>query len=128
MTSNSGSQAYGSVNFEQMPNSVIVTFRLEGLAPKTFYHLFLHPDQYCDSLDMNSILPMTRLRANENGIAENTFKLQNIKVSGAASLMGDVVLLRTSPKSKDQMPSEIACGAIFPQTVEKASFQGEIDL
>ena len=108
-------QIQGHVNFEQMPNSVIITFHLEGLTPKGNYQLFLHPDRSCGSLAMTSTPAMTTLRANDKGISENTFKVQEIKVAGPSSLAGDIVVLSTLPKgSKNLTPVEVGCGSVKP--------------
>ncbi len=110
----------GQVNFEQMPNSVIVTFHIEGLMPKGNYQLFLHPDRNCGTQVMTSTPAMTTMRANTDGIAQNTFKIQDLKVAGPASLAGDIVVLTTSPKgSKVLTPVEVACGPVRPQTAGK---------
>ncbi len=105
----------GHINFEQMPNSVIITFRIEGLVPKGNYQLFLHPDRNCGSVAMTSTASMISLRANSHGIAENTFKIQDLKVAGPASLAGDIVVLSVLPTgSKNLTPIEVACGPVKP--------------
>lgn len=112
-----GLKIQGHVNFEQMPNSVIVSFHLEGLVPKGNYQLFLHPDRACGSLAMPSAPAMTSLRANTEGISENTFKIQDLKVIGPSSLAGDIVVLSITPKgSKNLTPSAVACGSVMPLT------------
>ncbi len=112
----------GKVNFEQMPNSVIVTYYLEGLKPKSSYQLFLRPDQNCQTEDLKPNQMMFTLRANEKGISENTFKISSLKVAGENSLAKDSVVLRfLLAKSKVENRVNLACGDLKPHSSAELS-------
>ncbi len=114
--------AQGKVNFEQMPNSVIVTYYLEGLKPKSSYQLFLRPDQNCQSEDLMPNQMIFTLRANDKGISENTFKIPSLKVAGENSLAKDSVVLRFLPaKSKVENKVNLACGDLRPHSLAELS-------
>src|SRR4051812_9478270 len=75
-------QVQGNVSFEQMPNSVIITYHLEGLEPKANYQLVLHRDQSCKALSRKSNEVLTTFKASKLGISEHTFKVEDVRVSG----------------------------------------------
>lgn len=104
----------GVFRFEQMPNSVIVTFHVEGLAPQSAYQIYFFPGQECTSLDLTSGDLVSRLRANKEGFAENTFKTERFTISRNRALLGGSVVLRRLAQNAqpDLSMVPIACGVV----------------
>src|SRR4051812_13243122 len=74
------SEAKGNLNFEQMPNSMIVIYRLEGLAAKNNYEIRLLPSAACEEANLKDSQLLYAFKTNPQGISENTFKLENHSV------------------------------------------------
>ncbi len=109
------SEIQGQVNFEQMPNSVIVTYHIEGLQPKSRYQMYLHKDQTCNSLDSSMAKPIARVRVRPDGIAENTFKSETVTVAkGEQALAGDAIVLRSLDQELAVSPA-VACSEVRPR-------------
>lgn len=104
----------GTLNFEQMPNSVIVTYRLEGLTPKRDYQISVKEQQDCRSADLAAGTPLKDLRASKQGISENTFKIEDFSVSGKQPLIGKSVVVTPRGASADRSHSAMACGQVLP--------------
>lgn len=119
-----GSPILGTMNFEQMPNSVIVTYRFEGLQPKGNYQISFQEGADCESLDLNSLSNLKQLRANKQGVAENTFKTQDFSVSGERALVGGAVVLASNDVKMSGASTggkQLACGQIEPFKPSTAS-------
>lgn len=114
-----GTFAKGTVNFEQMPNSVIVVFRIEGLEPRETYQLFILDSEDCETLDLRSASRLSKLRTNKEGIAEHTFKTTRFTVSRENALIDvSVAVAKRIPGSGSL--SAFACGQIEPLNPENA--------
>jgi hypothetical protein len=110
------SEIQGQVDFEQMPNSVIVTYHIEGLQPKNHYQMYLHKDQTCNSLDAKVAKPFARVRARPDGMAENTFKSENITVAkGEQALAGDAIVIRSLDEELGAFQPAVACSEVRPR-------------
>jgi Cu/Zn superoxide dismutase len=118
----SSSAVKGTVNFEQMPNSMIVIHRIEGLTPKGTYQVFVKDSGDCNSKDLKSAHLISQVRANKSGVAENTFKTEDFSVSGQQPVVGRTIVITTAPSgSKKQTPDPIACGPVEPFARSAAS-------
>lgn len=101
----------GNLNFEQMPNSTLVTFRFEGLQPKTSYRVYIQTGDACRQPALEAASPLAPVRANREGIAENTFRTEDFSVSGSRSVLGQsIILARINPKSPK--PAPMACALV----------------
>ena len=110
------SQIQGQIFFEQMPNSVIVSYHIEGLQPKSRYQIFLHKNQTCGSLNATAADAFVKLRARPDGVAENTFKTDTVTVAkGADALAGDAIVIRSLDEELGSFPPAVACAEIRPQ-------------
>jgi Cu/Zn superoxide dismutase len=114
------SKVLGKVNFEQMPNSVIFTYHLEGLEPNKRYEMYINKDQDCEALTSALTIgePVAKIRANKEGIAENTVRTEDVTVRrGNESLEGDSIVIRTLIPPESTAPAEaVACAEVQPQT------------
>lgn len=109
------SQIEGQINFEQMPNSVIVSYHIEGLQPKSRYQIYLHKNQTCDSLNAAVGEPLTKVRVRPDGIAENTFKSEEMTVTkGEKALPGTVIVLRSLDENLGSFAPAVACAEVRP--------------
>lgn len=97
LTAPDGEPVLGNLSFEQMPNSVIITYRLEGLEPKNDYQILIQEPSDCRSLDLASASALRQLRANKSGVSENTFKTVDFSVSRENPLLGKTVVVVSRP-------------------------------
>lgn len=106
----------GVVNFEQMPNSMIVTFRVEGLKPKSTYNVTVYEGQDCDSLDLSAADNISRIRTDKLGIAEGSFRSEQRTLAGQRGVVGDAIAIREFIEGAVRQNSpEITCGTIEPR-------------
>lgn len=113
---NKATPIQGTLNFEQMPNSVIITYRIEGLEPKGNYQILVQENLDCESVNVAQANSLRVLKANKEGIAENTFKTQEFSVSKDRALLGSSVVIARAPQGKRQSQSlsQLACAPIEP--------------
>ncbi len=112
-----GKSVQGSMSFEQMPNSMIVSYHLEGLKPKQFYQISVFQTNECVIRRSQSPIFLYQLKANKTGVSENTFKTEEFSVSGERGLMGQsVVVTATDPSSRKSSDVFVACGRVEPQS------------
>lgn len=110
-----GQSVTGTVNFEQMPNSVIISYHLEGLNPKGEYQILVNDSQSCSSSDVRSMLSLKELRANKQGVSDNTFKTEDFSVSGNQALLGKTLAIVVGRStSAERARGLLACGQVLP--------------
>lgn len=104
-----GKPVRGEIQFEQMPNSVIVVYKVEGLQPKAKYQLMTLNGGDCSNLDFASADVLAQVRTNKEGMSEHTFKTVNYSVSGEEPLLGSPVVVVDLLQGAKQ---PLACGMI----------------
>lgn len=114
-----GAPVLGTLNFEQMPNSVIITYRIEGLEPKSKYQILVQETDDCKRVDLSTANPLRQLRVNKSGVSENTFKTVDFSVSGENSLLGKTVVIVSQP-AKTKAPVRTQAQARSPDIIQIA--------
>jgi hypothetical protein len=110
-----GEPVKGFLQFEQMPNSVIISYRLEGLTPKRDYQIFVKEKQGCRPSDLSPAVGLKGLKGNKSGVSENTFTTADFSVSGKQSLLGKTVVIATRESDAEMSASiPLACGQVLP--------------
>jgi hypothetical protein len=103
----------GTVNFEQMPNSVIITYHLDGVAPSSEYQLAVTQAPGCEPNVDGSGGVLLNLRTNKTTTTDHTFKTEDYSVSANQPLLGKWVSL--SPRNaKKKLGPAVACGEVVP--------------
>lgn len=111
----------GRVEFEQMPNSMIIILHLEGLKPKEKYRIHVLESGSCEASDRAGSAALLEFRSNKMGNAENTFKTEMYTVSGERPLLGSAILVASGSPSapgRGQQMTPLACGVAEPQTAD----------
>lgn len=123
VTSVEGSSVQGTMNFEQMPNSLIVTYSLQGLKPKETYQILAKEDPSCDLESVTASGALYQLKANKQGSSEHTFKTEDFSVSGDRALMGKTIVVVATPNSgRSKIAARmVACGHVEAQKASGSS-------
>lgn len=136
-----GNKASGTVNFQQTPDGVTVTGRIEGLSPGE-HGFHVHENGDCSSTDSKSagghFAPaghkhgasdaaehhagdMGNITANEDGVAQVDAQFAFLKMGeGEASIIGKAVIVHGGSDDLESQPSgdagpRVACGVIEAQ-------------
>lgn len=109
----------GNARFEQMPNSAIGMYRLEGLKAKNYYQVSIVPSEACGLPKAEVSAPVYVLRANKEGYSESSFRTDRFTVSEKEPLVGRSIAVSIIGLKKESRPGAmVACGPIVPATAQ----------
>jgi superoxide dismutase, Cu-Zn family len=138
LTHTKGNRATGSVTFVQNGDQIVVMTDVHNLKPDSEHGMHLHEKGDCSSGDGMSAGghfnpdndphgpqdgphhagDMPALKANANGVAQNTFVLHGVTLSeGAHSILGKALIVHADPDDYTSQPAgnsgaPIACGVV----------------
>jgi hypothetical protein len=119
-------QVQGRVHFEQMPNSTISMYRLEGLQTGKYYQISVSPGPGCDVETSRPGVPVYQFKTSKN-ISESTFKIESFTVSAKNPLLGQsIVVGYLGNKKESPLQAIVACGAIDAMAAE--TFAPSVDV
>ncbi len=103
----------GQFQLEQMPNSVIVTYRVEGLRPQRSYRILWTEGGSCQNVRLAEAEQLSVLKSDRNGKAQNTFKTEDHSVSEDRPLLAGALVLAN-------VSQVVACGVVTAQAGRSA--------